>query len=102
MTVEEEKSSPRALTHMSTGVVYASPGVVKIPPCVLDRIESERPTWHDVYTVKIKIRKMRVGPNSPTLCARPPRVLVVHEDTCHVQHKPRQRNHEVLLDKHIR
>lgn len=26
---------PRALIHISTGVVYASPGVVKIPPCVL-------------------------------------------------------------------
>ena len=28
--------TPSALTHISTGVVYASPGVVKIPPCVLD------------------------------------------------------------------
>ena len=28
--------APSALTHMSTGVVYASPGVVKIPPWVLD------------------------------------------------------------------
>ena len=26
---------PRALTHISTGVVYASPGVVNMPPCVL-------------------------------------------------------------------
>ncbi len=31
----EEKYSPRAFTHISTGVVYASPGVVKMPPCVL-------------------------------------------------------------------
>ena len=29
------EDAPSALTHMSTGVVYASPGVVKIPPCVL-------------------------------------------------------------------
>ena len=28
--------TPSALTHMSTGVVYASPGVVKIPPWVLE------------------------------------------------------------------
>lgn len=26
---------PSAFTHISTGVVNASPGVVKIPPCVL-------------------------------------------------------------------
>jgi hypothetical protein len=25
---------------MSTGVVYASPGVVKIPPCVLNRVRT--------------------------------------------------------------
>ena len=30
------EDGPSALTHISTGVVYASPGVVKIPPCVLD------------------------------------------------------------------
>lgn len=28
-------NAPRAFIHISTGVVYASPGVVKIPPCVL-------------------------------------------------------------------
>jgi hypothetical protein len=28
--------APRALTHISTGVVYASPGVVKTPPWVLN------------------------------------------------------------------
>lgn len=27
--------SPSPFSHISTGVVYASPGVVKIPPCVL-------------------------------------------------------------------
>lgn len=27
---------------MSTGVVYASPGVVKIPPWVLDRVRTAR------------------------------------------------------------
>ena len=30
------EDAPSALTHISTGVVYASPGVVKMPPCVLD------------------------------------------------------------------
>jgi hypothetical protein len=39
-SAEEKKSSPRAFTHMSTGVVYASPGVVKIPPWVLDRVRT--------------------------------------------------------------
>ena len=45
----EEKCSPRAFTHISTGVVYASPGVVKIPPCVLHRVRmaySTRVYWH--------------------------------------------------------
>ena len=32
--------APSALTHISTGVVYASPGVVKIPPCVLDTVST--------------------------------------------------------------
>ena len=27
--------APSAFTHISTGVVYASPGVVNMPPCVL-------------------------------------------------------------------
>jgi hypothetical protein len=36
-----EINSPKAFTHISTGVVYASPGVVNIPPCVLDM-------WHDI------------------------------------------------------
>ena len=31
-----DNNTPSALIHISTGVVYASPGVVKIPPCVLN------------------------------------------------------------------
>ena len=30
-----KRYSPKAFTHISTGVVYASPGVVNMPPCVL-------------------------------------------------------------------
>lgn len=36
-----ERHSPKAFTHISTGVVYASPGVVKMPPCVLHTVASE-------------------------------------------------------------
>jgi len=32
---EKEVRSPKALSHISIGVVYASPGVVNIPPWVL-------------------------------------------------------------------
>jgi len=34
---KQAMDSPRPLIHISTGVVYASPGVVKIPPWVLTR-----------------------------------------------------------------
>jgi hypothetical protein len=43
---------PRALTHMSTGVVYASPGVVNIPPCVLSIVNRKHVNTYNKYVAQ--------------------------------------------------
>ena len=82
--------SPRAFTHMSTGVVYASPGVVKIPPCVLDRVRM-------AHMARRVHRGDKGDTDADASMHKTLGTLVALNDTCNVQQQPRRPGCEAFV-----
>ena len=89
-SAEEKICSPRAFTHMSTGVVYASPGVVKIPPCVLDRVRM-------AHVAQQVHHEDKEDTDADASMRKTLGTLVVLNDRCNVQQQPRRPSCEVFV-----